>query len=69
MTKPHTTINQLILDTKDLSMFPITRTIYAGKRVWQVTDLREGACPIPRFFKTKRAAQVAICAVVKKAMQ
>lgn len=69
MTKPHTPINQLILDTKDLSMFPITRTTYAGKRVWQVTDLREGACTVPRFFKTKRAAQVAICAVVKQAMQ
>lgn len=69
MTKPHSPINQLILDTKDLSMFPITRTIYAGKRVWQVTDQREGACPVPRFFKSKRAAQVAVCAVVKQAMQ
>jgi hypothetical protein len=66
MTKPHTPINQLILDTKDLSMFPITRTTFAGRLVWQVTDQRTGQV---RHYKTKRAAQCAICAVVKQAMQ
>jgi hypothetical protein len=66
MTKPHTPINQLILDTKDLSMFPITRTTYAGCPVWQVTDQRNDQV---RHYKTKRAAQLAICAVVKQAMQ
>jgi hypothetical protein len=64
MQKPHSPINQLILDCKDLSMFPITRVAQG----WQVIDLREGFCPHPRIFKTKRAAEVAICVVVKQAM-
>lgn len=62
MTKPHTPINLLILDSKDLSAFPIVRVAQG----WQVTDLRDGQV---RIYKTKRAAQVAICAVVKWAMQ
>ena len=65
MKKPHTPINQLILDSKDLSIFPITRVAQG----WQVIDLREGFCNHPRIFKTKRAAEVAICAVVRQAMQ
>jgi hypothetical protein len=65
MTKPHTPINQLILDTKDLSMFTITRTTFKQWRVWQVTDERNGQV---RYYQTKRAAQVAICAVVLQAM-
>ena len=65
MTKPHSPIDQLILDSKDLSQFPITRV--AGG--WQVIDQREGFCHHPRIFKTKRSAQVAICSVVKQAMQ
>jgi len=65
MRKPHTPINQLILDTKDLSMFPITRTTYAGRLVWQVTDQRTGQV---RHYQTKRAAKVAICSVVRQAM-
>ena len=62
MRKSHTPINQLILDTKDLSQFPIT-CVAQG---WQVTDLRDGQV---RIFKTKRAAQVAVCVVVRWAMQ
>lgn len=69
MTKPHSPINHLILETKDLSMFPIMRTTFGGKRVWQVTDLRDGKNSQTYFYKTKRAAQVAICSVVKQAMQ
>jgi hypothetical protein len=65
MTKPHTSINQLILDNKDLSMFSIVRV----NQGWQVTDSRDGFCNHPRIYKTKRAAQLAICAVVKQAMQ
>ena len=65
MRKPHTPINQLILDTKDLSMFPITRTTFAGRLVWQVTDQRTGQV---RHYQTKRAAKVAICSVVRQAM-
>jgi hypothetical protein len=65
MTKPHTSINQLILDTKDLSMFTITRTTFECWKVWQVTDQRTGQV---RHYDTKRAAQVAICSVVKEAM-
>jgi len=64
MKKPHTSIDQLILDSKELSMFPITRVQHG----WQVIDLREGFCHHPRIFKTKRSAQVAICSVVKQAM-
>jgi hypothetical protein len=64
MKKPHTSIDQLILDSKELSMFPITRVQHG----WQVIDLREGFCHHPRIFKTKRSAQAAICAVVKQAM-
>lgn len=66
MQKPHTPINQLILSSKDLSMFPITRIIDADYKCWQVTDTRNGDT---RRFKTKRAAEVAICCVVKQAMQ
>jgi hypothetical protein len=65
MTKPHSPINQLILDCKDLSMFPIARV----ENGWKVIDLREGFCRHPRIYKTKRSAQVAICSVVRKAMQ
>jgi hypothetical protein len=64
MRNPHTPIDQLILDSKDLSMFPITRVAQG----WQVIDQREGFCHHPRIFKTKRAAQVAICSVVRQAM-
>jgi hypothetical protein len=46
-------------------MFPITRV----ENGWKVIDLREGFCHHPRIYKTKRSAQVAICSVVRKAMQ
>jgi hypothetical protein len=65
MTKAHTPINELILQRKDLSRFPITR-ITEGSKCWQVQDLATGAV---RQYKTKRAAQAAICAVVRQAMQ
>lgn len=65
MTKPHTPINELILQRKDLSRFTITR-ITEGSKCWQVQDLATGAV---RQYKTKRAAQAAICAVVRQAMQ
>lgn len=50
-------------------MFTITRIIIGGQKVWEVVDQREGKGYAPRYFKTKRAAQVAICSVVKQAMQ
>ena len=66
MQKPHSPINQLILATKDLSRFPIARIIHRDYKCWQVTDSLTGDV---RRFKTKRAAEVAICAVVRQAMQ
>lgn len=65
MRKPHTPINALILATKDLSRFPIARIVGADFKCWQVTDLETGDV---RRYKTKRAAEVAICAVIRQAM-
>ena len=66
MKKPHTPINQLILATKDLSRFPIARIIHRDYKCWQVTDALTGDV---RRYKTKRDAEVAICSVVRQAMQ
>lgn len=65
MRKPHTPINALILATKDLSRFPMARIIHRDYKCWQVTDLETGDV---RRYKTKRSAEVAICAVVRQAM-
>ena len=65
MKKQHTPINQLILDTKDISMFPITRITIGDAKYWLLTDLRNGQT---RHYKTKHTAQLAICAVIRTAM-
>lgn len=65
MKKAHTPINQLILDTKDISMFPITRITTGDAKYWLLTDLRNGQT---RHYKTKHTAQLAICAVIRTAM-
>jgi hypothetical protein len=65
MKKTHTPINQLILDTKDLSLFPIKRIINGDVKYWEVTDLRNGR---KMQYKTKRNAELAICSVIKFAM-
>lgn len=66
MKKQHTPIDQLILEMKDLSMFPIERIITADEKYWLVTDLRNGQT---RHYKTKYNAELAICSVVKWAMK
>ena len=64
MKKVHSHIDQLILDTKDLSMFQIGRVVVESEKVWQVYDLREGKNCV-RFYRTKFNAEQSICAVVK----
>ena len=66
MKRQHTPINQLILDTKDISMFPIERIITADEKYWLVTDLRTGAT---RQYKTKYNAELAIVLVIRSAMK
>jgi hypothetical protein len=66
MKRNHTPINQLILETKDLSMFTIERIITADAKYWLLTDLRTKST---RNFKTKYNAELAIVAVVKWAMK
>lgn len=66
MKKTHTPINQLILDTKETSAFPITRINTPDAKYWLVTDLRNGQT---RQYKTKHAAELAITTVIKFAMQ
>ncbi|CAB4134759.1 hypothetical protein UFOVP1226_35 [uncultured Caudovirales phage] len=68
MKKQHTPINQLILDTKDLSMFPIERIITADDKCWRVVDLRGTECKT-YTYKTKHNAELAICAVIRLAMK
>lgn len=69
MRKTHTNINRLILDSKDVSMFPITRTVLGSKKVWAVTDQRDPANHKTFYYSTKFAAEEAICFVVKRAMK
>jgi len=68
MKKQHTPINQLILETKDLSMFPIERIVSADNKCWRVTDLRGIECTT-YTYKTKHNAELAICAVIRSAMK
>ena len=63
----HTAIDQLILDTKDLSMFAVERVVTDFERYWEVTDLRNDGNYTQRFY-TKFGAEQAICAAVKTAM-
>jgi len=65
MKKQHTPINQLILETKDTSMFTIERIITADAKYWLLTDLLTGST---RNFKTKYNAEIAIISVIKYAM-
>jgi len=66
MKKVHTAIDQLILDTKDLSMFPIKRVVTEFEKYWEVSDLRKAV--YTRRFYTKFGAEQAICSVIKTAM-
>jgi hypothetical protein len=44
--KVHTNIDQLILDTKDLSYFPITRIVTEdGDKYWQVENKWDSCLP------------------------
>ena len=67
MKKVHSAIDQLILDTKDLSMFPIRRVISESGKGWEVSDLREGKNSV-RVYRTKFNAEQAICSVIKFVM-
>jgi hypothetical protein len=64
----HTAIDQLILDTKDLSMFAIERVVTDFERYWEVTDLRNDGNDTRRF-STKFGVEQAICAVIKNQME
>lgn len=64
--KSHTAINQLILDTKDVAMFPIVRVNTGTEKYWQVTDLRSGSV---RRYRTRFEAETAVCSVIKFAME
>ena len=66
MRKVHTAVDQLILETKDLSMFSIKRVVTEFEKYWEVSDLRNAV--YTRRFYTKFGAEQAICAVVKSAM-
>lgn len=63
----HTGIDQLILETKDLSVFPIRRVVTESQKYWEVSDLREGNNYV-RQYRTKFNAEQAICAAIKFAM-
>jgi hypothetical protein len=63
MRKVHTAIDQLILDTKDLSRFSIARL--EDEKCWIVCDEKTGDL---RKYRTKFNAEQAICAVIKFAM-
>ena len=41
MKKVHSAIDQLILDTKDLSMFPIRRVVSESGKGWEVSETIE----------------------------
>ena len=64
MRKVHTQIDQLILDSKDLSRFSISRL--EDERCWIVCDEQTGDL---RKYRTKFNAEQAICAVVKASMK
>ncbi len=63
MKKVHTAFNRLVLDTKDLSMFPIKRVVTESEKYWEVTDLRKGKNYV-RKYRTKFNAELAICSLV-----
>ena len=65
MQNQHSAINQLILESKDLSMFPITRVVTESGKYWRVVNNQTGTvCD----YRTKFAAQTAICSVVRRMM-
>lgn len=68
MRKIHTPIDQLILETKDLSAFQIRRVVNESDNHWEVSDMREGKNYV-RKYRTKFNAEQAICAVIKFAMK
>ena len=68
MREVHTGIDQLILETKDLSVFPIRRVVTETEKYWEVSDLREGNNYV-RKYQTKFRAEQAICAAIKYAMK
>ena len=61
--KVHTAFNRLVLDTKDLSMFPIKRVVAESEKYWEVTDSRNGKNYV-RKYRTKFNAELAICSLV-----
>ena len=68
MKKVHTSIDQLILDTKDLSYFPITRIVTEdGDKYWQVEN-KWDSCGKKVWFRTKFNAELAICYRIRKIM-
>jgi ribosomal protein L7/L12 len=66
MSKVHTAVDQLILETKDLSMFPIKRVVTEFEKYWEVTDLRKAV--YTQRYRTKFGAEQAVCAAIKTAM-
>jgi hypothetical protein len=68
--RKHSPMNELILFGLDLSMFPIERVITPTEKFWQVTDLRAGRTNGDvRKFPTRFDAELAICSVVRYAME
>jgi hypothetical protein len=64
MTKRvHTQFNRFVLETKDLSMFPIKRVVTESEKYWEVADLRKGKNYV-RKYRTKFNAELAICSLV-----
>jgi hypothetical protein len=59
----HTQFNRFVLETKDLSMFPIKRVVTESEKYWEVSDLRKGKNYV-RKYRTKFQAELAICSVV-----
>ena len=65
MRKVHTAFNRMVLETKDLSMFPIRRVVTDTEKYWEVSDLRKGKNYV-RKYRTKFEAELAICSVVAR---
>ena len=63
----HTQFNRFVLETKDLSMFPIKRVVTESEKYWEVTDLRKGKNYV-RKYRTKFNAELAICSLVASAI-
>lgn len=69
MARKHSPLNQLIVDQKDLSMFPIVRVNEGTAKYWQVTDLRPGSSyGSMRRYRTRLQAEEAICSVVRRSV-